>query len=265
MKKRVGRPPGRVKVSLYYKKIILESLAESYTEGMRFTDLKKYIPSPRILTDYLKKMWGNGFIEKTIKPDYPRGIYRITAKGAEELLKIRMAITIPKGLSESQLRELIKKTLHTNITLNLIDGKTQTLQGFVLLPYEEIRKVIEERWKDEEFMMETCRMLHSILHFRAIAPTGRAFAKCIEGTTVFFMRPPSGVMERLKELIKSDPRIPNLDAAICYVMESWYKTPELIKNEFPNVYQAVKEGKFTLREAHLKALKLLDKNLLESK
>lgn len=233
MKKRAGRPLGRVKKILYYEKAILERLAEVYPESLRFTDLKIEIPNPRTLTDYLRRMEKNNLLEIVINPKSTKGTYRITKAGIQELLKIRTCISIPKTLAEPKLQELSTNVLHTSITLNLIEGKTQKLQGLLLLPYEDIRKKIEQRWKDENFVKETCRMLHSVLHFRAEAPAQVPFAKHIEGTNVFIFRPPNYIFEDLQKLVETNPEIPNLDAAICYALESWFRIPETIKNKFP--------------------------------
>jgi len=248
MKRRVGRPLGRVKKILYYEKALLERLAEVYPESLRFIDLKIEIPNPRTLTDYLRRMEKNNLLEIVINPKSTRGTYRITKAGIQELLKIRTCISIPKTLAEPKLRELSTKILHTSITLNLIEGKTQKLQGLLLLPYEDIRKKIEQRWKDENFVKETCRMLHSVLHFRAETPVQVPFAKHIEGTDVFFLRPPKYILERLQKHTETNPKIPNLDAAICYALESWYRILELIKKRFLLEYEAMKEGRLNFED-----------------
>jgi len=75
MKKRVGRPPGGRKKAPYYEKTILEELAKAYPKILRFSNLKKAIPNPRTLTDYLSMMTDKklGFIEIVYTPKYPRG------------------------------------------------------------------------------------------------------------------------------------------------------------------------------------------------
>jgi len=243
MKKRVGRPPGGKKKTPYYEKTILEELAKVYPKVLRFSDLKKAIPNSRTLTDYVSRMTDKklSFIEIVYTPEYPRGAYKITRKGIEQLLQIRTSINIPKGFNEFKLRELIGRVLRTNCTLNLTDGVTQNLVGITLLPFEDVRREMEQKWGDETFMKETCRILHSVLFFRIRAPTQTPFAKHIEGTNVFIFRPPNYILEALQKLGEKNREIPNLDAAICYALENWFNTPETIRDKFASDVRANRE------------------------
>lgn len=220
----MGRPPAHVSRKAYYTKAILEGLAERYPLVGRFKDLKQRVSNPRTLTDYLREMEEDGLVEVVHGKEYPRGAYRITRKGVDELLRIRMLIRIPENLGETQIREIIGKALRTNLTLNLNDGVTQKLVGITLLPFEEARIEMENKWRDEAFVRETCRILHSVLFFRIRAPFQTPFAKCIEGTDVFIFRPPPYLLEALERLVEKNREIPNLDAAICYALENWFHT-----------------------------------------
>jgi len=241
MRKMKGRPPARVSRRAYYTKTILEGLAEKFPMVGRFKDLKKLVSNPRTLTDYLREMEKAGLVEVVHEREYPRGAYRITRKGVDELLRIRVSIRIPESLGEMQIRGIIGKSLRTNVTLNLNDGVTQKLLGIVLLPFEGVRNEMEHKWRDEAFMRETCRILHSVLFFRIRAPFQTPFAKHIEGTDVFIFRPPNYILEALQRLVEKKREIPNLDAAICYALENWFNTPETIRDKFASDVRANRE------------------------
>jgi len=100
---------------------------------------------------------------------------------------------------------------------------------------------MEQKWGDEAFMKETCRILHSVLFFRIRAPTQTPFAKHIEGTNVFIFRPPNYILEALQKLVEKNREIPNLDAAICYALENWFNTPETIRDKFASNVRANRE------------------------
>ena len=218
--------------------------------------LKKMMPDlqidKRTWIRYLNAQVKMGNLEKLTEPGKTR--YRLSNKGG----MTRLASII--GASIRVQSEVYPDLQKGSIVIEI--KKEKELFALLIIPQEDMRIKLDEKWKDKEWGKTITR---PIIHFisESLQPKPE-FSLKIPGTELFFLKPPPKLIEMMTSAVQSGDYEAEADIII-HAMSEWKekrekrKTSPISLDQFPCVKSAVAKGIFeTPKGAIMEALKRME-------
>lgn len=221
--------------------------------------LKKMMPDlqidKRTWIRYLNTQVKMGNLEKLTEPGKTR--YRLSNEGG--MMRLASIIQASMMVQSDVYPDLQKGSIVLEIK------KNQELFALLIVPQEDMRIKLAEKWKDKEWGKTITR---PIIHFiyESLQPKP-AFAEKIPGTELFFFKPPPKLNEMMTSAVLSGDYEAEA-GIIMHAMNDWGELREkgrfnsVSLAPFPCVRNAVDKGIFkTPKEAMVEALKNLEAQL----